>query len=146
MLTTPHLLVGAAIGNQMPYVWQVVPLAAASHFVLDAFPHVQGYIEVEDLRTSEAAFLIGDLALGLGLVAVLAYNNPAGELMWLGALVAILPDFHHIIQVLFGSESLKKYHNFHMKFHFKKDIRVIPGFATQILTIFLAVLLITRFI
>jgi len=146
MLTTPHLLVGAAVGSQMPYAWQVVPLAAASHFVLDSLPHVQGYIEVEDLKTSEAAFLVADMGLGLILVGVLSFNNPAGELMWLGALAAILPDFHHILQVLFGPDTLKKYHNLHMKFHFKKDMRIIPGFATQILTIFLAILFITRFI
>lgn len=146
MLTTPHLLVGAAIGSQAPYAWQVVPLAAASHFVLDSIPHVQGYIEVEDLTKSEAVFLAGDLAFGLIIVAVLAYNNPAAELIWLGALAAILPDFHHILQVLFGPETLKKYHDIHMKFHFKKEMKKLPGFATQIFTIFLAILLITRFI
>ena len=146
MLTTPHLLVGAAIGSQVPYAWQVVPLAAASHFVLDSFPHAQGYIDVEDLKKNEAAFLLGDLALGLSLVAFLAFNNPAGELMWVGAIAAILPDFHHILQVLFGPETLKKYHNIHMKFHFKKEIRIMPGLATQILTVFLAIFLITRFI
>ena len=32
----------------MPYAWQVVPAAAASHFILDSIPHVQGYIEVAD--------------------------------------------------------------------------------------------------
>ena len=146
MLTTPHLLVGAAIGSQAPYAWQIVPLAAASHFVLDSIPHVRGYIEVEDLKISEATFLIGDLTIGLGLVGLLAVNSPVGEMLWIGALAAILPDFHHILQVLFGPDTLKKYNNFHMKFHFKRDMRIIPGFATQILTIFLAILLITRFI
>ncbi len=146
MLTTPHLLVGAAIGSGLPAAWQVVPLAAASHFVLDSVPHIQGYIEVEDLEKKEAAFLIIDITLGLGLVAVFSLGNPAGEMMWIGALSAILPDFHHIFQVIFGPGSLGRYHKFHMKFHWKRDVRLIPGIATQILAIFAAILVITGFI
>ena len=146
MLSTPHILIGAAIGSQIPYAWQVVPAAAASHFVLDSIPHVQGYIEVEDLKKKEMVFLLTDLAVGFGILTILSLGSPVGGLMWVGGLAAILPDFHHIFQTLFGPQSLKKYDRWHMKFHWKKDMRFIPGVATQLFTIFLAILLISRFV
>lgn len=139
MLTTPHLLVGAAIGSQMPNAWQVVPVAAASHFLLDSIPHFQGKIEVEDLEKKEVLFLLADLFVGFGILFLISFNSPVRELMWVGALSAVLPDFHHIIQVLFGQDAMKQYHSLHMKFHFKKDMRLIPGFATQIITIVAAI-------
>lgn len=49
MLTTPHLLVGAAIGAQFNNPYIVVPAAVASHFVLDSVPHLMGIVEVHDL-------------------------------------------------------------------------------------------------
>ena len=143
MLNTPHLLVGAAIGSSLPEAWQIVPVAAASHFVFDSLPHFQGYIEVEDLEKKEVAFLAADIIFGLGLVTFFSPGSPRGDLMWVGALAAILPDFHHIFQVVFGPDSLKRYHKFHMKFHWKKDMKLLPGVATQIITILAAVLIIS---
>ena len=144
MLTTPHLIVGAAIGSQMPNAWQVVPVAAASHFLLDSVPHLQGKIEVEDLEKKEVLFLLADLFIGFGILFLISFNSPVRELMWVGALAAILPDFHHIVQVLFGPDALKRYHNFHMKFHFEKDMKLLPGLATQILTVIAAVFISSR--
>ncbi|MEX0617090.1 MAG: hypothetical protein WD231_04800 [Candidatus Woykebacteria bacterium] len=144
MLTTPHLLVGAAIGSALPEAWQVVPVAAASHFVFDSIPHIQGYIEVEDLEKKEVLFLTADLLFGLGLLAVLALNSPVGELMWIGGIAAILPDFHHIIQVIFGPEALSRYHKLHMKFHWKKPMSVLPGVATQVITVLVAIVIAVR--
>ena len=75
MLNTPHLLVGVAIGSQLPNAWQVVPLAAFSHFVLDSVPHIQGYIEVEDLNKKEVLdFLIDNVQAG-DVVVVMAVGG-----------------------------------------------------------------------
>lgn len=139
MLTTPHLLVGAAIGVHFNNPMLVVPAAAASHFVLDSVPHLMGFIEVEDLDKKDVAFVIGDVVLGVSLVYLLANNNPHAELMWLGAFCAMLPDFHHTFQVLFGPDKLQKYDNLHLKFHYKKPINLIPGIATQVVTVLAAI-------
>lgn len=139
MLTTPHLLVGAAIGAHFNNPMLVVPAAAASHFVLDSVPHLMGFIEVEDLDKKDVAFVIGDVVLGVSLVYLLSHNNPHGELMWLGAFCAMLPDFHHTFQVLFGPDKLQRYDNLHLKFHYKKPINLIPGIATQVVTVLAAI-------
>ena len=141
MLTTPHLLVGAAIGSQFHNPMMVAPISAASHFVLDSIPHLGGFIEVEDLEKKEVAFVLGDVVLGLGLLFFLT-NNPNAELIWLGAFCAVLPDFHHTFQVLFGPDKLKKYDSFHKKFHYKKPMSVLSGMATQIITVILSLLVI----
>jgi len=142
MLTTPHLLVGAAIGSQFHNPMLVAPISAASHFFLDGIPHLGGFIEVEDLEKKEVAFVLGDVALGLGLLFFLTNNNPAAELIWLGAFCAVLPDFHHTFQVLFGPDKLKKYDKLHKKFHYKKPMRILPGMATQVATVLIAILVI----
>ncbi len=142
MLTTPHLLVGAAIGSQFHNPMLIAPISAASHFVLDGVPHLGGFIEVEDLEKKEVFFVAGDVILGLVILFFLTNNNPNAELIWLGAFCAVLPDFHHTFQVLFGADKLKKYDNLHKKFHYKKPMSVLPGMATQIVTIVLAVLIV----
>lgn len=144
MLTTPHLLVGAAIGAHFHNPMIIAPAAAASHFVLDSIPHLMGFIDVEDLDKKDIAIVAGDVFLGVSLVYLLTQNNPQGELMWLGAFCAMLPDFHHTFQVLFGPEKLQKYDNWHLKFHYKKPMRIIPGVATQIITILFSIVFVWR--
>src|SRR3972149_6887835 len=106
MLTTPHVLVGAAIGSQLPHAWQIVPMA--------------------------------DAALAFGALFLLAKGLPNWEPIVLGGFSAVIPDFHHIYRVLFGPEKLSRYTKLHKKFHWKKNMPVLPGMATQILTIILA--------
>ncbi|HSX58532.1 MAG TPA: hypothetical protein VLE47_04685 [Candidatus Saccharimonadales bacterium] len=142
MLTTPHLLVGAAIGATFHNPLLVAPAAAASHFALDSVPHLMGIIEVEDLDKKDLAFVVGDVLLGVSLVFLLSRNNPNSDLMWLGAFCAVLPDFHHTFQALFGPDKLEKYDKWHLKFHYKKPMDILPGIATQVLTVLLAVFLI----
>ena len=144
MLTTHHLIVGAAIGAHFQNPMIVAPAAAASHFLLDSIPHLMGIIEVEDLDKKDLAFVAGDVILGVGLVFFLAHNNPNSELMWLGAFCAMLPDFHHTFQALFGPDKLQKYDNLHLKFHYKKPINLLPGIATQVITVLFAVFITLR--
>jgi len=40
MLSTPHVLVGGAIGRHVRAPYLALPLALVSHFALDAIPHV----------------------------------------------------------------------------------------------------------
>lgn len=142
MLTTPHLLVGAAIGAQFNTPLEVAPLAAGSHFVLDGIPHLGNFIQVEDLEKKDIFFVVGDILLGLALLILLTNGNPKAELMWLGAFCAVLPDFHHIFQVVFGPDKLKRYTKAHRLFHYKKPISVFEGMATQIITVLGSLMLI----
>ncbi len=139
MLTTPHLLVGGAIGTAIGNPLVAVPVAAASHFILDGVPHLMGIVEVEDLDKKDVFFVVGDVVLGLSVLLLLSINNPAWEHLWIGAFAAVLPDFHHLAQVLLGPDALKRYDNFHLKFHYKKSMHVVTGMATQLATVLLAV-------
>lgn len=142
MLTTPHLLVGAAIGSEIGSPIIAVPVAAASHFFFDWIPHLMGFIEVEDLDKKDVLFVVGDILLGLGILLLLSWHNPHWEILWLGALASVLPDFHHTAQVIFGSEKLQRYTKAHMKFHYKKKLNFLPGMATQIVTVAVSIVLI----
>src|SRR3989344_8632865 len=139
MLTTPHLLVGAALGAQIGLPILTVPVAGASHFVLDWVPHLMGIVEVEDLDKKDVFFVLGDVLLGIAILIFLSQGNPHWKMLWVGAIAAVLPDFHHLAQVLFGPDALKRYDKVHMKFHYKKDMNVLVGMATQIATCGLAI-------
>lgn len=142
MLTTPHLLVGAAIGSQFNNPYIVVPVAVGSHFVLDSIPHLMGIVEVHDLDKKDIAFVATDVALGVSLVYIFSLISPTPALIFLGAFSSMIPDFHHTFQVLFGPNQLKKYTDIHLKFHYKKKMPVVPGIATQIMTTLAAIVLI----
>jgi hypothetical protein len=139
MLTTPHLLVGGAIGTAIANPYLAVPIAASSHFLLDGIPHLMGIVDVEDLDKKDVLFVLGDVFLGLSILLLLSLGNPAWERLWIGAFAAILPDFHHLAQVLFGPDFMQRYTHLHLKFHYKKDIHVVTGVATQLATVFLAI-------
>lgn len=142
MLTTPHLLVGAAIGSQFDNPYLVVPAAVASHFMLDSIPHLMGIIEVHDLDKKDLAFVAGDVVLGISLVYIFSLLSADPAMIYLGAFSSMVPDFHHTFQALFGPHRLKKYTNWHLKFHYKKRLPLVPGLATQVLTILLAIIFI----
>lgn len=146
MLTTPHLLVGAAIGTQFHNPMLIAPAAAASHFILDGIPHLGNFIDVHDLDRKDLAFVAADVAVGVSLVAYIANFSFVGnsELIWLGAFCSMLPDFHHTFQALFGPEKLQKYNKLHRKFHYKKDISLLPGMATQLATIIASLILVIK--
>jgi hypothetical protein len=142
MLTTPHLLIGAAVGAQLHNPILIAPVAVGSHFIFDSVPHLMGFIEVEDLDKKDIVFVASDVLLGLLILAFLTFNNPKAELIWLGAFCSVLPDFHHTFQVLFGPDKLQKYTKAHLKFHYKKPIKLLPGIATQVVTVLIALVLI----
>jgi len=153
MQTTPHLLVGAAIGSQFHNPILIATAAAGSHFLLDSLPHLGFFLangrvgaqyNVEDLDRGDIAFVTADAALGLAILILLTHNNPSAELIWLGAFCGFLPDLHHTLQIFLGPEKLKKYIKIHQKFHYKKRISILTGFATQVLTAVAAILLVLR--
>ncbi len=47
MLETPHVAVGIALATRFPNPWVSIPLALASHFVLDKIPHWNPHLYTE---------------------------------------------------------------------------------------------------
>lgn len=90
MTATNHALTGAAIALVVKEPVLVVPLAIASHFLLDSLPHFGG------LPVTSRKFLFilaGDAGVTAGLLASMFMLQPA---LWLvavvGAVCAMAPD------------------------------------------------------
>lgn len=92
MLSTPHLLVGAAIVRAIPDPFISLPLALLSHFALDSIPHWDGSPKAPfGLKTS--ILVIIDYALGASLVFIFTYGFENQYFIWLGAFLGTAPDF-----------------------------------------------------
>lgn len=53
MLETPHVAVGVAIATKFPNPWIAIPLAFASHFVLDKVPHWNPHLYTETQKSGK---------------------------------------------------------------------------------------------
>lgn len=91
MLETPHVAVGAAIALKIPNPLISIPLAFASHFILDRVPHWNPHFYTETQKfgkptkkSTTIAVVDSSLALAMG-VALAA---------------TVLPDWGHTITIL----------------------------------------------
>jgi len=102
MLETPHAAVGAALVIAIPNPLISLPLAFASHFVLDVIPHWNPHIHTElkkygKLQKKTVTFITADsltaAVLGLSLASVSVNGNPnTFILVLLGAFMGTLGD------------------------------------------------------
>lgn len=137
MLETPHVALGAAIAVAIPNPLVSIPLAFASHFVLDMTPHWNPHLNTETKKygrlTNKTLVIIGlDLACAL-LLSVYLYKAGNSNLNILfGAFAAILPDLVEGPYFLFGLKN--KYLTIWMKFQktIQADANVLWGLLTQI--------------
>ncbi len=145
MLSTPHLLVGAAIVKVVPNPWISLPLAFLSHFALDTIPHWDGSPKAPfGVRT--VGGIIVDYVFGASLVLVLTigYHNPSQYLLWLGAFLGTLPDFilgtYKHLEGVFGKYSFIRIPNqFHMSI--QRNLPLFNGLAISAATSILAILI-----
>lgn len=118
MLETPHVAVGVALATKFPNPWISLPLALASHFVLDKVPHwnPHTYTETKKLgRPSNQTILItaldASVALAVGLFfAKSALPNQTLALTIIGAsFFSVLPDVSKYPFFLFKNLRKGKY-------------------------------------
>jgi hypothetical protein len=88
MLGATHLIVGAAIQKGTKHWWLYAPLALASHGVLDASVI---YHDFTDWRLMLVAIVTSPI------VAWYCVKKR----LWVGALLAVIPDVEHIIPGIF---------------------------------------------
>src|SRR5713101_6968104 len=101
MLETPHVAVGAAIASKIPNPFISIPLALASHFILDRVPHWNPHFYTEmkkhgkpTAQSTNVAIADSLTALGLGL-AVAAHampNTGHAVVIIIASFAAVLPD------------------------------------------------------
>lgn len=120
MTATNHMLTGVVIGFTVINPVLALPLAFASHFVLDSLPHF-GY---NDHTNKKFLMLLMAEAASLGAITFLfAITQPAGwQLAVACGLLAASPDFMWFpnwVRSMRG-RALKEYRRFH---HFHKIIQ-----------------------
>lgn len=93
MLSTPHLLAGAAIGTLISNLPLVIILALISHYSFDLLPHLdQGSLNLSRRKTYFWAII--DILVAVVIFYLLfRIGKVGGDLIWWGAGVAIFPDF-----------------------------------------------------
>ena len=155
MTLTTHGVVGGAIVSLIPtFPVLGLCLAFASHYLLDAIPHLDYQIRSASLRPQSGApmkydtalladaITIGaDAALGIALALLLFSARGSIALVACGALAAILPDVLQFVYTRFPHEPLVSLQTFHRWAHISEGIKQpILGIVSQI--IFLVVIVV----
>lgn len=136
MLTTPHAVTGAAIGALMPSPWLVVPVAIASHFVLDHIPHWQETLAPYTPTRRTYVRIVIDLTLAGLLVGLVASWHPHHTaVVWLGAVAANAPDLDTLTVLLPGLRRgfVQRFWDWHCRI--QRETSELIGVYTQLATI-----------
>lgn len=88
MLSTPHLLVGAAVGSVSPHPIIAFGVGFLSHFIMDKVPHWDWLPNTRWLLI----LAILEFFAGAGLLFYLTKNSQDPYLLWAGALGGVMPD------------------------------------------------------
>jgi hypothetical protein len=100
MLMVNHALTGVILGHAVQNHWILVPVALASHLVLDAIPHF-GHPEssLRSRRWHLTGLFDGLATCVLLLLVCLMWPTMRPHLL-LGAFMAVLPDLFYVPEIL----------------------------------------------
>lgn len=139
MLSTPHILVGAAIVKAIPNPYISLPLAFLSHFLFDFIPHWDFKIA---LKPKPLLSAFADYTIGLTLLYVISADQLNQPLLILGGILATVPDFMMgSVRVLhwqiFNLPPLNHLNNFHMDI--QNRVNVFWGSIFSVLTALISI-------
>ena len=146
MLTSVHLLTGAAIGKLTGNWWSAILLSYAFHHIFDSIPHynpqpVKGYLEGHLGGADKRDLILKSLepALGIAATLYLIFSNPLDlrSSMVLGAVFGWLPDLFVFLEWKFK----KRFARFFTRIekHFHQHTSFLPGMLSQIFIMALAI-------
>jgi hypothetical protein len=144
VLETPHVVVGAAIATKIPNPLISIPLAFASHFVLEKVPHWNPHLNTEKKKYGKPTkkstqIVIVDVAISLilgGLIASRALPDTGHAItILLASFASVLPDVIEGPYFFLNWESkfIKNWIKFQKSL--QVDVSVVPGLITQVITI-----------
>ncbi len=152
MILLVHMLFGAAIGSAIKNPILAVMLALLGHYFLDIFPHVE-YLEsaeiaIERLKHNDSQksnLEVGKVFLDflIGMVCIFIFSKNY-FLIYLCALVAIVPDGITVITILVPNRLLQKHHQFHQAIQHltkKKKFSLFWRIGTQVLAVTISIIL-----
>ena len=147
MLETPHVIVGAVIATKIQNPALSLPLAFASHFVLEKVPHWNPHLNTEKRKFGKVTWtstkiVIIDVVCSLIIGTYIASN--------------VLPDYLHFITIMFAcfiaalpdivegpyfflnfeSKVLQRWIAFHKSI--QVDASILPGLLTQLVIVICA--------
>lgn len=126
MILLPHLLLGAAIGQNISNPYIAIILAFLSHYILDTFPHAEYDFGIRDKKylwqkMLSALRVATDLTGGILLILLFSKNQP---IIYICAFFAILPDGFTVLNNYFQTKILRPHQNLHEKIHFLKHKKI----------------------
>ena len=130
MILTPHILVGASIGSQIPSLPLAFGANFIGHYILEAFPHYEYKIPGIKEKGSKlnARFFLSlskvalDFLVGLSIAFLLIHNKSFSPFAFAAIAGAITPDFLLFLYWRFPESSfLKFFAKPHHAFHILKD-------------------------
>jgi hypothetical protein len=146
MILSTHAVVGGTIASFMPgHPVLAFVVGAASHYLIDALPHVDYPLRsISVRRSAPSAFTLNwllvldfgllalDACLGLAIVLWLYASPGAAVAVLAGALGGMLPDPLQLLHKLYPREPLKSLQRFHAWSHTKRKLRWPLGVASQL--------------
>ena len=145
MLVLPHVATGAAIGALIGDPLIAVPLAIASHFILDATPHWQETMAPYIPTWKTYLRIPIDIGLAAALVAFAIHTQPAHmPAIFLGALFASMPDLDVLTIKLPRLQTgvIKRYWDWHC--NIQREVTSLWGVASQLAVLFISITVIYR--
>lgn len=141
MLSTPHLLVGAAIARSIPNPSIALPAAFFSHFVLDATPHWDGSPSAP-FSKKVIGGAAADYLFGASLIFLMSTSDPRQIVILAGAFLATLPDFvlifsNHFPKLASKIPFLTKVNDYHRGI--QVNVRLAKGVITASATCLAAI-------
>lgn len=147
MLETPHVVIGIAIASKIPNPLISIPLAFASHFVLELVPHWNPHLNTEvkkhgSLTKNTVNIIMADVAVSIALGSFFAYQAMPNTIQALNILAcsfsAVLPDVVEGPYFLFGVKSkiIEKW--IKIQKAIQNDTNIYFGLLTQGVTILTA--------
>jgi hypothetical protein len=147
VLETPHVAVGAAIATKVTNPVLSLPLAFASHFILEKVPHWNPHLNSEKKQygkvtpnSTKIVVIDSTLALSSGLYIAMAYGqSPQHSLIIIAAsFLSVLPDVIEAPYLFLNVKSKFIQRWMALQKSLQENAALVPGLLTQILVYFAA--------
>lgn len=145
MLETPHVFIGAAIATKIPNPLISIPLAFASHFIMEMVPHWNPHLNTETKKFGHVTrkstwIVITDSTLALICGSFIAYralpNTGHAITILLASFASILPDLieapYFFLKI--KNKFIEKWISIQRSI--QNDTNFLAGMLTQFITIF----------
>lgn len=141
MLVAPHIATGVTLGLVLQRPMLVIPLAIASHFLLDTVPHWQETMAPYQPTWKTYLRIPIDFGVGALIIGLALHFHP--ELSWsigLGAFFAAIPDID-VITIAFPklkNKLVTYYWDWHCKI--QREVSSLAGVLTQLAVLAISIL------